>query len=94
MRKRVSRTKLSVLHGAQHQHQPIVPSRFMSSDLKDAIDPAIKRNGFFGYLKDILIFILAENLFIFLTDSNAVLLVFVQISIKFTICLFVKYIAH
>ncbi|GBN48246.1 hypothetical protein AVEN_184247-1 [Araneus ventricosus] len=47
--------KPSVIYGAQHLHQSIVLSRCLSSDLKDVIDPVIKRKGFFGHPENVLI---------------------------------------
>ncbi|GBM75725.1 hypothetical protein AVEN_92728-1 [Araneus ventricosus] len=41
------KTKPSVIYGAQHLYQAVVLLRYLSSDLKDVIDPVIKRNGFF-----------------------------------------------
>ncbi|GBM09607.1 hypothetical protein AVEN_60247-1 [Araneus ventricosus] len=54
------KTKPSVIYGSQHLHQSIVLSRYLSSDLKDVIDPVVKRNGFFGHPENVLISILAD----------------------------------
>ncbi|GBM80401.1 hypothetical protein AVEN_28801-1 [Araneus ventricosus] len=55
------RTKPSVIYGAQHLHQSIVISRYLSSYLKDVIDPVIKRNGFFRHPENVLISMLADD---------------------------------
>ncbi|GBN12375.1 hypothetical protein AVEN_92113-1 [Araneus ventricosus] len=53
--------KPSVIYGAQHLHQSVVLSCYLSSDLKDVIDPVIKRNGFFVHTENILISMLADD---------------------------------
>lgn len=55
------KTKPSAIYGAQHLHESIVLSRYLSNDLKDIIDPVIKRNGFFGHSENVLISMLADN---------------------------------
>ncbi|GBM56851.1 hypothetical protein AVEN_227354-1 [Araneus ventricosus] len=55
------KTKPSVIDDAQHLHQLIVLTRYLSSDLKDVKDPVIKRNGFFGHPENVLISMLADD---------------------------------
>lgn len=55
------KTKPSVIYGAQHLHQSIVLSRYLSSDLKAVIDPVIERNGFFGHPENVLISMIADD---------------------------------
>lgn len=55
------KTKPSVIYGAQNLHQSIVLSHYLSSDLKNIIDPLIKRNGLFGHPENVLISMIADD---------------------------------
>ncbi|GBO11656.1 hypothetical protein AVEN_86796-1 [Araneus ventricosus] len=55
------KTTPSVIYGAQHLNESIVLSCYLSSDLRDVIDPVIKRKGFFGHPENVLITMLAED---------------------------------
>lgn len=53
--------KTSAIYGAQFLHKSIVISRYLSSELKDFMNPVSKRNGFIGYSENVLILILADE---------------------------------
>lgn len=49
------KTKSLVIYSAQHSHQSIVLSRYMSKDLKEIIDHITKGSGVFVFPKNVLI---------------------------------------